>query len=86
MDQIRKRVGLPKKAIKRHLERVIKEGVRLAEHKDSRLRRWADWARNHYSADIYYMFWGFVYAFARKGIQLEFVTVLYPPHAGAWEN
>lgn len=86
VDQIRSRVGLKKKAVPRHIKRVLEKGTRLCDHHDVRMRAWADWARNHYRADLFYFFGNFIYAFDRKGTELELVTVLYPPNDGAWEN
>lgn len=83
--RIRKRVGIPKKGCKKHVQVVATKGVRLCNDSRSRVRQWESWAQNNYNADVFYKHSEFIYAFIRKqkskkNSDLILVTVLPVPY------
>lgn len=86
LQRLRKRVGIPKKAAPRHVQRVLERGTPLSEHTNGRFRRWVKKAQAYYPDCIYIEHAGFVYVFSGSEESLRLVTVLYPPEDGAWEN
>lgn len=86
IKQLHARAGIPKRGAERHINTVLAKGVELCKHPKRRYRRWADWARNHYTSDYYYCYGDHIYGFDRQGTKLILVTVLYLPHSGAYTN
>lgn len=86
LQRLRKRVGIPKKAAYRHVQKVLEKGVPLDAHSNGQFRRWAKEALEYYPDCIYIEYNDFVYVFSGNEEDFRLVTVLYPPNDGAWEN
>lgn len=86
LQRLRKRVGIPKRAALRHVQKVLERGVWLDEHTNARFRRWVKEMQAYYPDCTYVEYGGFVYVFSGSQESLRLITVLYPPHGGAWEN
>ncbi len=84
-QRIRKRVGIPRKGCRKHVQVVLAKGKRLCNDSRSRVRKWESWAQNNYKADVFYRHGDFIYAFIReqkgkKNSDLILVTALPVPY------